>query len=78
MGVSDANPPCTSTEPYKLPRHNAVVVNSSESVGNGSKKPNSVYTGTQKHHVGLLYNKGNYGVISAEDAKDPATGKRRT
>lgn len=49
----------------------------SNGIGNGAKRESKEYTGMQKHIVGLGYNKGNYIVLSAEDAKDPATGKRR-
>jgi hypothetical protein len=49
----------------------------SNSVGNGYSKTQNTYTGTQNLIVGQAYNKGNYVVLSAEEAADPATGKRR-
>jgi hypothetical protein len=49
----------------------------SDSVGNGFAKANNTYTGSKGHAVSQLYNKGGYGVVGAEELKDPALGKRR-
>lgn len=49
----------------------------SNSVGNGFSKSSNTYTGSKGHTVSLLYNKGGYGVVGAEELKDPALGKRR-
>jgi len=44
-------------------------------VGNGFVKKNPVYTG--KAVIGQAYNKGGLVVLSADEANDPNTGKRR-
>lgn len=63
---------------YDIPDYTVSnTVATSDSIGNGLKKASNTYSGSQTHCVGLLYNKGNYGVLSAKEAKDPATGKRR-
>jgi hypothetical protein len=49
----------------------------SDSVGNGFAKKNNTYSGSGSIVVGQAYNKGNYVVLSKEEAADPATGKRR-
>jgi hypothetical protein len=49
----------------------------SDSVGNGYVKTTNAYSGSGSLVVGQAYNKGNYVVLSASDAADPATGKRR-
>lgn len=50
----------------------------SDKLGNGYVKRQHKYSGEQSLCVGQAYNKGNYVVLSKEEAKDPATGKRRT
>lgn len=50
----------------------------SDSIGNGYVKRQHKYTGSNNLCVGQAYNKGNYVVLSEKEAKDPATGKRRT
>lgn len=76
MGVKGLKNTNTNTIPDY--RSNKATVALSNSVGNGYAKKANSYTGSGKLHVGQLYHKGNYGVMSAEDAADPATGKRRT
>lgn len=49
----------------------------SNSVGNGFAKKNNTYSGNGTIIVGQAYNKGNYVVLTKEEASDPATGKRR-
>ncbi len=49
----------------------------SDSVGNGYAKKSNTYSGSNGAIVGQAYNKGNYVVLSAAEAADPATGKRR-
>ena len=49
----------------------------SDVVGNGHAKKNNAYSGSGTLVVGQAYNKGNYVVLSKEEASDPATGKRR-
>lgn len=49
----------------------------SNSVGNGFAKRSNTYSGSDSLVVGQAYNKGNYVVLSKEEAADPATGKRR-
>lgn len=50
----------------------------SDSVGNGFVRKSNAYTGSSSLICGQAYNKGNYVVLSKEEAADPATGKRRT
>jgi hypothetical protein len=49
----------------------------SNSVGNGYAKRINSYSGSDSIIVGQAYNKGNYVVLTKEEAADPATGKRR-
>ena len=49
----------------------------SNCVGNGYAKVANSYSGDSSIIVGQAYNKGNYVVLSKEEAADPATGKRR-
>lgn len=49
----------------------------SDSVGNGYAKKANTYSGDNNIVVGQAYNKGNYVVLTKEEAADPATGKRR-
>lgn len=49
----------------------------SDLVGNGYVRSTKKYSG-QGVHVGQAYNKGNLVVLSAKEANDSATGKRRT
>ena len=49
----------------------------SDLVGNGFVRASKQYSG-QGVHVGQAYNKGNLVVLSAKEASDSATGKRRT
>jgi hypothetical protein len=49
----------------------------SNSVGNGYAKKSKSYSGGDSIIVGQAYNKGNYVVLTKEEAADPATGKRR-
>lgn len=49
----------------------------SDSIGNGFAKKNNSYSGSGSIVVGQAYNKGNYVVLTKEEAADPATGKRR-
>ena len=44
-------------------------------IGNGFVKTSSALSGD--YIIGQAYNKGNLGVLSRDDAKDEATGKRR-
>lgn len=46
-----------------------------EGIGNGFKKTTPVYNGNAI--IGQAYNKGGLQVLSASEAKDPSTGKRR-
>jgi flagellar basal body L-ring protein FlgH len=63
---------------YKLPdlsvRKNA---NTSDIIGNGYAKQSNSYSGSRTVCVGQAYHKGNLVVLSAEDAKNSSTGKRR-
>jgi hypothetical protein len=66
--------------PYSLPDLREGLRNMpplSNSVGNGYVKKQVTYSGTQDIIVGQAYNKGNYVVLTKEEAADPATGKRR-
>lgn len=68
------------TSPYKLPNLREGLTKQpplSNSVGNGYVKKSNAYSGSDSLVVGQAYNKGNYVVLSKEDASDPATGKRR-
>jgi hypothetical protein len=49
----------------------------SNSLGNGFVKKTNSYSGSDSIIVGQAYNKGNYVVLTKEEAADPATGKRR-
>ena len=51
------------------------AIPTSDKVGNGFVKKNPVYTG--KAVIGQAYNKGGLVVLSADEASDPNTGKRR-
>jgi hypothetical protein len=66
--------------PYKIPDLREglrVLPPLSNSVGNGYAKKSNTYSGSDSLVVGQAYNKGNYIVLSKEDAADPSTGKRR-
>lgn len=58
---------------YKTER----VAPTSDLVGNGFVRGTKKYSG-KGVHVGQAYNKGNLVVLSAKEASDSATGKRRT
>lgn len=78
MGVKTSKPKKPRKGIYDIPDYKTnAKVKTSDSIGNGTKKKEHTYTGSQDICVGLLYNKGNYGVLSKTEAKDPATGKRR-
>lgn len=67
--------------PYKLPNLREDLRKmppTSDTVGNGYSKRSNVYSGSSTIITGQGYNKGNYVVLSKEEAKDPATGKRRS
>jgi len=53
----------------------------SNKVGNGFKRSyeeqQDRYEVSSQYSIGPAYNKGGYQVLSKEDQKDPATGKRR-
>jgi hypothetical protein len=49
----------------------------SNGIGNGYAKTANTYSGSGTLIVGQAYNKGNYVVLSKDEAADPATGKRR-
>jgi hypothetical protein len=49
----------------------------SDNIGNGYAKRANAYSGSSTVCVGQAYNKGNLVVLSAEDVKNPSTGKRR-
>ena len=53
----------------------------SNKVGNGFKRSyeeqQDRYAVSSQYSIGPAYNKGGYQVLSKEDQKDPATGKRR-
>lgn len=75
MGVSrPKRKPVINSIPNYSVKSNAPLSNS---VGNGFVKAGNVYTGEKGHAVSQLYNKGGYGVVGAEELKDPALGKRR-
>lgn len=77
MGVSTSKPKKPKGI-YSIPDYSvSKSVPTSNAVGNGFKKVANQYTGSGKHVVGLAYNKGNYVVLSEQEASDPATGKRR-
>lgn len=79
QGLSTAIPRKPKQGIYDIPNYKTThSITTSDKVGSGIAKKSNKYTGKHKHVVGLLYNKGNIGVISAEDAANPATGKRRT
>lgn len=66
--------------PYSLPDLRAdsrPMPPTSDTVGNGYAKRSNAYSGSDSLVVGQAYNKGNYVVLSKEDASDPSTGKRR-
>ena len=77
MGVSSKR---VSRSPYSIPNLREglrTMPPTSDSVGNGYVKTTNAYSGSGSLVVGQAYNKGNYVVLSASDAADPATGKRR-
>ena len=77
MGVTGKR---VKSSPYKIPDLRAdlrPMPPTSDSVGNGYARKSNAYTGGSTVIVGQAYNKGNYVVLSAADAADPATGKRR-
>lgn len=66
--------------PYKIPDLREglrPMPPTSDSVGNGYAKKANSYSGSNNIIVGQAYNKGNYVVLTKEEAADPATGKRR-
>jgi len=68
------------SSPHKLPNLREGLRSmppTSDSVGNGYAKKSNAYSGSGNLVVGQAYNKGNYVVLSKEEAADPATGKRR-
>lgn len=78
MGVKTHKPCKPRKGIYDIPDYSVdKKVTTSDRVGNGIKKTVNSYSGSQNLCVGLLYNKGNYGVLSKAEANDPATGKRR-
>lgn len=77
MGVTGKS---VKRSPYKLPdlrEGMRPMPPLSNSVGNGYAKQANNYSGSDSLIVGQAYNKGNYVVLSKEEAADPATGKRR-
>ena len=54
---------------------NRVSIPTSDKVGNGLKTSRPTYTGSAV--IGQAYNKGGLQVLSADEANDPSTGKRR-
>ena len=54
---------------------NRVSIPTSDKVGNGLKTSRPTYTGDAV--IGQAYNKGGLQVLSASEANDPTTGKRR-
>ena len=54
---------------------NRVSIPTSDKVGNGLKTSRPTYTGSAV--IGQAYNKGGLQVLSASEANDPSTGKRR-
>jgi hypothetical protein len=76
MGVS-TDKPKKPKGIYPIPDYSTSKVATSDKVGNGFKKASNTYSGSNNLIVGLAYNKGNYVVLSKEEASDPATGKRR-
>lgn len=80
MGVTVGRPKKVRINPNKLPDLRAglkTLPPTSDTVGNGFAKANNTYTGSGTIVVGQAYNKGNFVVLTKEDAADPATGKRR-
>lgn len=66
--------------PYSIPNLReglATMPPLSNTVGNGYAKKSNSYSGSNAIIVGQAYNKGNYVVLTKEEASDPATGKRR-
>lgn len=77
MGVKSRS---VKRSPYNIPDLRAdlrPMPPTSDSVGNGFAKRSNSYSGSDSLVVGQAYNKGNYVVLSKEEATDPATGKRR-
>jgi hypothetical protein len=60
--------PCYKTDDKSVP--------TSDRVGNGFVRGKHKYSGSGVH-IGQAYNKGNLVVLSAAEANDTATGKRR-
>jgi len=77
MGVSTAKP----KKPrgiYDMPDLKVSSnIKTSDTIGNGYAKRSNAYSGSSTICVGQAYNKGNLVVLSADDAKNPSTGKRR-
>jgi hypothetical protein len=66
--------------PYSIPNLReglTAMPATSDSIGNGFAKKANSYTGSKGLICGQAYHKGNYVVLSKEEAADPATGKRR-
>lgn len=76
MGVS-TKAPRKPKGIYDLPDLSTGRVNTSDTIGNGYVKRQHKYSGDNTICIGQAYNKGNYVVLSINEAKDPATGKRR-
>jgi hypothetical protein len=77
MGVKGRS---VKRSPYSLPNLREdlrPMPPTSDSVGNGFAKRSNTYSGSDSLVVGQAYNKGNYVVLSKEEAADPSTGKRR-
>ena len=49
----------------------------SDTIGNGIKNQNKVYSGENDFVLGLAYNKGNLQPLTLKEVADPAVGKRR-
>ena len=69
--VAEQSRPAVRVEDYKL----------SNKIGGGFKRSyqeqQDRYEVSSQYSIGPAYNKGGYQVLSKEDQKDPATGKRR-
>lgn len=78
MGISTSKPKRRRTGIHSIPDYTVKEnVALSNSVGNGYAKRSNTYSGSGTLCVGQAYNKGNYVVLSKEEASDPTTGKRR-
>jgi hypothetical protein len=78
MGIKTGKP--VRRSPYTMPNLREglkTMPATSDAIGNGFAKKANAYTGASNLITGQAYNKGNYVVLSKEEAADPATGKRR-